>query len=241
MFGGPAPDALIALIRTLATLHDENGDVAVAGLTSSQWTGAEYPGDLFRRLAGIQEGVDIIGTGPISSRIWSKPSVTVIGIDAPSVKDATNILIPVASAKISMRIAPGADPEREIRLLSDHLRAAAPWNVQVEISGAGGSAGFICPSGGRAFRLAKSILEAVYDRPAMEAGAGGSIPLLHTLKEAVPGAEFVLWGCEDNEHSRIHGANESVDLHELEQMILAQALLLMELGMTGNETHIDQN
>lgn len=232
MFGGAAPDALVALIRILATLHDAKGDVAVAGLSSSSWTGAEYPPHLFRRLAGILDGVDTIGSEPVSTQVWSKPSINVIGIDAPSVRDATNILIPEARAKVSMRIAPGADPQREIRLLESHLRAAAPWNVRVEIGNAAGSAGFICPIRGRAVDLAKKILESVYNRPAREVGAGGSIPLLSWLQQAVPGAEFILWGCEDDEHSQIHGANESVDINELERMIAAQAFLLQELGKT---------
>ena len=73
-------------------------------------------------------------------------------------------------------------------------------------------------------------MEAVYRRPVQEAGAGGSIPLLNVLKRAVPGSEFVLWGCEDHEQSRIHGTNESVALIELERMIVTQALLLQELG-----------
>ena len=34
MYGGPAPDALTALCRMLASLHDERGDVAVPGLTT---------------------------------------------------------------------------------------------------------------------------------------------------------------------------------------------------------------
>jgi cysteinylglycine-S-conjugate dipeptidase len=230
-FGGPAPDALIALIRMLASLHDEHGDVAVPGLYSFPWSGAEFSEDLYRRLSGLIDTIDTIGTGTISSRLWSKPSVTVIGIDAPAVRDASNILIPVARARISMRIAPGADPQHELGLLAGHLRVHAPWHVQVEISEFHASPGFICPIGGDAYETAKKVMGAVYRRPVRETGAGGSIPLLNELKHIVPEAEFVLWGCEDNEYSQIHGANESVDLGELERMIVAQALLLQELGI----------
>ncbi len=230
VFGGPAPDALVALIKMLATLHDEHGDVAIAGLSSYPWVGAEFPEDLYRRLSGLPDDVDTIGTGTISSRVWSKPSVTVIGIDAPAVRDASNILIPQARARVSLRIAPGADPEREVRLLADHLRAAAPWHVKVEINGVHHSSGFICPTGGHCYKTAQKVMEAVYRRPVQESGAGGSIPLMNVLKRAVPGAEFVLWGCEDHEQSRIHGTNESVAVSELERMIVTQALLLQELG-----------
>jgi acetylornithine deacetylase/succinyl-diaminopimelate desuccinylase-like protein len=230
VFGGVAPDALVALIRTLATLHDEHGDVAIAGLFSSAWEGAEFSEDLYRRLSGLPGDVDTIGTGTISSRVWSKPSVTVIGIDAPAVRDAANILIPQARARVSLRIAPGADPKREAGLLVDHLRDSAPWHVKVEIGEVHHSSGFICPSGGPGYKAARNVMGAVYRRPVQEAGAGGSIPLMNVLKHAVPKAEFVLWGCEDHEQSRIHGSNESVAIIELERMIVTQALLLQELG-----------
>lgn len=230
VFGGPAPDALIALIRMLDTLHDEKGDVAVAGLSSTSWSGSEYSEDLYRRLSGMLEGVETTGRGSIGSRLWTRPSVTVIGIDAPAVRDAANILIPKASARISMRIAPGADPQAEVRLLADHLRASAPWHVQVEIGDIHSSSGFICPTGGPGYEAAKTVLAAVYQHPVSETGGGGSIPLMNVLKHTVPGAEFILWGCEDNERSRIHGANESVAVDELERMIVTQALLLQALG-----------
>ncbi len=230
IFGGPAPDALVALIRILDTLHDGQGDVAVAGLSSYSWSGREYPEDLYRRLSGLLEGVDAIGSGTISSRLWSKPSVTVIGIDAPAVRDAANILIPQARARISMRIAPGADPEKEIGLLADHLRAAAPWHVRVEISDIHSSSGFICPTAGPGYTAAMTVMEAVYRHPVSETGGGGSIPLMNVLKHAVPEAEFILWGCEDNERSRIHGPDESVAIDELERMIVTQTLLLQALG-----------
>jgi acetylornithine deacetylase/succinyl-diaminopimelate desuccinylase-like protein len=58
---------------------------------------------------------------------------SVIGIDAPTVKDAANVVIPEAAAKISMRVPPGADSEHEIGLLIDHLKNVAPWGVQVEV------------------------------------------------------------------------------------------------------------
>lgn len=230
VFGGPAPDALVALIRMLATLHDRQGDVAIAGLSSYSWRGAEFPEPLYRRLSGLPESVETIGTGSIGSRLWSKPSVTVIGIDAPAVRDASNILIPQARARVSLRIAPGSDPKHEVQLLADHLRAHVPWHARVEISEIHSSSGFICPTGGNGYEAARKVMGAVYRRPVQESGAGGSIPLLNVLRRAVPEAEFVLWGCEDHEQSRIHGANESVAISELERMIVTQALLLQELG-----------
>jgi acetylornithine deacetylase/succinyl-diaminopimelate desuccinylase-like protein len=229
-FGGPAPDALVCLIRILATLHDSRGDVAVPGLRSDSGGRLEYPESIYRESSGVIDGVNLIGTGSLSARLWSKPSVTVIGIDAPSVSSASNILIPRAAAAISMRISPSADPHRELQLLMDHLQAATPWNAHVEIREASASSGFVCPAGGPAFSAARRALESAYERPVSESGAGGSIPLMQVLHNAVPNAEFILWGAEDASCSRIHGTNESVDIGELERLIVAQSLFLQLMG-----------
>ncbi len=228
-FGGAAPDALVALIRMLATLHDAQGDVAVQGLRSGLPPTMEYPEEIYRESAGLLEGVDLIGTGPLGARIWSKPSITVIGIDAPSINASANILIPRAAAKISMRIAPDADPDRELHILMDHLRAVAPWNVHVQVQEMSASSGFICPAGGHGVVAARRALETAFGKPVLEKGTGGSIPLLHVLHNAVPHAEFILWGAEDASCSRIHGTNESVDIGELERSIVAQSLFLLLL------------
>ncbi|MFA6363990.1 M20/M25/M40 family metallo-hydrolase [Methanoregula sp.] len=231
-FGGAAPDALVSLIRMLATLHDANGNVAVQGLLSYSHKTMEYPEELYRESAGLLEGVDLIGTGPLSSRLWSKPSVTVIGIDAPSISASANILIPRASAKISMRISPDADPHRELQILMDHLRAVAPWNVHVEVREVSISSGFICLTDGSGFMAASQALETAFKKPVMEKGTGGSIPLLRVLHNAVPDAEFILWGAEDASSSRIHGTNENVDISEVERCIVAQSLFLHLLRNT---------
>jgi acetylornithine deacetylase/succinyl-diaminopimelate desuccinylase-like protein len=225
-FGGAAPDALVSLIHILATLHDEQGTVAVQGLRSSASVNTDYPEETFREIAGVLAGVDLIGTGSIGSRLWSKPSVTVIGIDAPSIAASANILIPRASAKISMRIAPDADPRHELQLLMDHLRAVAPWNVRVAVRAVSEQPGFVCPTGGPGFAAARESLGAAFGKPATEKGAGGSIPLMRVLHDAVPAAEFILWGAADDAQSYIHGTNESVDIRELERFIVAQSLFL---------------
>jgi acetylornithine deacetylase/succinyl-diaminopimelate desuccinylase-like protein len=229
-FGGAAPDALVSLIRILATLHDSHGNVAIRGLHTYPPPPVQYPEDRYKRDVGLLEGVEMIGTGPLSARLWSKPSVTVTGIDAPPVREASNILIPHATAKISMRISPDADADHELQLLMDHLRAVAPWNVQVEVTKVTNNSGFICPTDGYGFSAARKALEAAFDEPVGEIGAGGSIPLLHVLRAAVPGAEFILWGAQDASYSRIHGTDESVDLGELERFIVAQSLFLQRLG-----------
>jgi acetylornithine deacetylase/succinyl-diaminopimelate desuccinylase-like protein len=229
-FGGPAPDALMALIRMLATLQDERGNVAVAGLASGEWNGsAELPEELFRRTSGLLDGVDLIGDGSLADRLWAKPSVNVIGIDAPRVDGAANALVPMARARVSLRIAPGDDAAAALRIFRNHLKAVAPWNVQVRIFDGQWGPGHAAATGGPVYAAAVRGMEAAFGRPVVMGGAGGSIPLVNVLASIAPDAEIVIWGAEDSE-STIHAPDESVDLADLERMILSEALLFDALG-----------
>ena len=229
-FGGPAPDALMALVRALATLQDERGNVAVDDLASGAWPGgAELPEERFRHSVGLADGVDLIGDGTIADRLWARPSINVIGIDAPPVQGAANALVPVARARVSLRVAPGEDPSRALELLEAHLRAAVPWHAQVRVYDGAVGEGYAAATGGPVYAAASRGLETAFGTPVLVGGAGGSIPLVNVLASVAPGAEIVMWGAADSE-STIHAPNESVDLADLERMILAEALLFAELG-----------
>jgi len=230
LFGGAAPDALVALIRILATLHDDEGNTNVPGVTTGEWGGADFDEVAYRESSGVLDGVDLVGTGRLASRLWSKPSATVIGIDAPTVQEASNVLLPEATAKISMRIVPGADADHELEALMAHLRSAAPWNVVVEVTKVKVGWPFAVDMSGPILKTAGAALEAAFGRPAEQIGSGGSIPLVATLKKAAPAAEVLLWGAEDLALSRIHASNESVDPREIEDMVVAQVLTLIGLG-----------
>ncbi|HET6634251.1 MAG TPA: M20/M25/M40 family metallo-hydrolase, partial [Streptomyces sp.] len=107
MWGGVVPDAVTALVRLLATLHDDRGNVAVEGLHGGPAADVEYPADRLRAESGIADGVELIGDGSVVERLWTRPAVAVIGMDVTPTAAASNTLIPVATAKISVRLAPG--------------------------------------------------------------------------------------------------------------------------------------
>ena len=229
MFGGPVPDALTALCRLLATLHDENGDVAVAGLVRGTSDSPEVAEEQFRAEAGLLDGVRLTGTGRLADRLSAGPAVTVIGIDAPPVATASNTLVPVARAKVSLRVAPGDDAAAARDALAAHLRAHAPWGARVTVQAGRAAAPFTARTGGRAYRCARSALEAAWGTPAVLAGAGGSIPFVTAYAGLFPDAEILITGVEDPD-TRAHGANESLHLATFERACLAEALLLRNLA-----------
>jgi acetylornithine deacetylase/succinyl-diaminopimelate desuccinylase-like protein len=214
----------------LSTLHDEAGVVAVAGLQRDEWSGGGTSEALFRRAGGLLPATPLVGTGSLASRLWSGPSINVIGLDAAPTATAVNALAPTAKAMVSLRTPPDADPEREREILLDHLRAAAPWGVQVDIIEAETWPGWRTAPDGPAITAAAGAMADVFGMPVTMIGTGGSIPLLNVLSEISPKAEFVLWGLSDATESNLHSADESVDLAELHRIAASQALFLSRIG-----------
>jgi acetylornithine deacetylase/succinyl-diaminopimelate desuccinylase-like protein len=229
IFGGPVPDALTVLCRLLATLHDEHGDVAVPGLFRGRSESPELAEEQFRAEAGLLGGVRLTGTGRLADRLSAGPALAVIGIDAPSVAAAANTLVPVARAKVSLRVAPGDDADAARDALAAHLVAQVPWGAQVSVETGGTAAPFTARTGGRAYRCARSALQAAWGTPAVDAGAGGSIPFVTAYAARFPDAEILITGVEDPD-TRAHGANESLHLATFERACLAEALLLSYLA-----------
>jgi cysteinylglycine-S-conjugate dipeptidase len=229
LYGGAVPDALIALSRILASLHDEAGDVAVADLHHSTWDGRPFAEDVLRDGARVLPGVGLIGTPPIAERLYTRPSITAIGIDAPPMAGATNAIVPVARARVSTRLAPGEDPAAAQRTIIAHLQEHAPWGVKVTCTPGEIASGAVLAADGPGADAARRAMLGAYGKEAVAVGSGGAIPLCVTLATAFPEADIVLWGaCDDG--ARIHAADESVDLGDLERATLAQVLLLQELA-----------
>jgi len=267
MYGGPVPDALSALCRLLASLHDTAGNVAIAGLVSDPGggPGGELPPDFrvdaagtavsglepvpaegpelteseFRAGAGLLDDVQLIGDGSITERLWSRPAVTVLGIDATPADEAANVLTPSARAKVSLRIPPGQDPADAMRALSDHLLLHAPWGARVIVEpgglgqawaaeAAGADSGGAEP-GGAVLTAAQTAFSQAFGTQALLIGSGGSIPLVAAYTTRYPEAEVVVTAVEDPA-TRAHSNDESLHLGDFGSAVLGHVLLLDALG-----------
>ena len=230
VYGGLFPDALTSLCRVLAGLHDEAGRVAVPGLVHGPVPAVDLDEAALRAEAGVLDGVASIGEGSAANRLWSQPAITVLGIDAPAPEAAANVLLPVARAKVSLRIAPGQDPAAAQQALADHLVASAPWGVAVTCTpGATGSAVAVEPTGPRADVARRAFADAWDGTEPVHMGIGGSIPFIADLAQAFPDATIAVVGPGDPA-ACWHGPNESVDLGVLQRLTLAEVLLLARLG-----------
>jgi acetylornithine deacetylase/succinyl-diaminopimelate desuccinylase-like protein len=231
-YGGPIPDAIAALSRMIASLHDDRGDVAIEGLKRFPWEGTQIPEDEFRDESGVLGSVEMMGSGTLADRLFASPAVAVLGVDAPAIAGSSNQIVPVARARVSLRLAPGDDPSAARQALVEHLRNHAPWGVEVTFEGSSGfeaGHGYMVDTSSPTSRAAMEALAQAYGREAIELGSGGSIPLVPMLTETFPGIEVLIWGAMD-ERSFIHSVNESVDLSEVERIALAEALFIRSLG-----------
>ncbi|GAA4925786.1 dipeptidase [Actinoplanes utahensis] len=232
MFGGPVPDALITLSRLLASLHDDDGEVAVEGLVGREGAGVDYPADRFRNEAGVLDGVQLIGRGTITDRIWTKPAISVLGIDAPRTLEAANALQPAATAKIGVRLAPGQDPAAAYQAIRAHLEKHVPWGAQLEVTLESDGAPCVIDATGPVYDAARAAFRTAWDgAEPVDMGVGGSIPFIATFQELFPGAAVLVTGVEDP-HSAAHGPDESLHLGEFERVCTAEALLLKNVAET---------
>ncbi len=229
MFGGALPDALTVLCRTLATLHNPDGSVAVAGLVSSDADPLDLTADELRNQAGALPGTQLIGRGSLTARTWTQPAISVLAIDTTPIDQAINQLIPHARAKVSMRIAPGQDPRQAMDALVTHIEANVPWGAEVSIVRGSAGDAIALDSSGTAYDAFRAAFRDAWGAATLEIGVGGSIPFVAAFRDAYPDAAILLTGVGDP-MSRPHGPDESQDLDELRRGILAEAIALRLLA-----------
>jgi cysteinylglycine-S-conjugate dipeptidase len=233
MFGGPAPDVLVALIQMLASLHDEHGNTTVDGLDATQtWSGVEYPAEQFRSDANVLDGVKLMGDGNVADLLWARPSATVLGIDAPPVIGSSSAIQASAAARVSLRLPPGVTGQEAQDALVDHLAKRVPWGLQCEIERVAVGDPFVGSLEGVAFDAMSAAMVEAFGHPMTTEGQGGSIPLCNVLAETYPDAEMMLLGVEEPQ-CLIHAPNESVDPSEIQHIALAEALFLVRYAENG--------
>lgn len=230
MWGGLVPDSLMALSRVLTSLHDDAGNVAIAGLHSGPAADVDYPEDRLRAESGAAPGIEWIGSGSAVERLWTKPALSITGLDAPQVAGASNTLVPAARARLSLRIAPGDTTANAVARLTEHLEAHVPWGATLTCNVVDTGEATAIEASGPAYDAARAAFTEAWDgTEPIGMGVGGSIPFIAEFLEAFPEASVLVTGVEDPD-TRAHGANEGLHLAEFERVVLAETLLLAKLG-----------
>lgn len=230
MWGGLVPDALMTLSRLIASLHDDQGNVAIEGLYAGPAADVEYPEERLRAESGAAPGLEWIGSGSSVERLWTKPALSITGLDAPKVAGASNTIVPAARCRISLRIAPGDTTANGLACLQRHLEVHVPWGAALHTTVVDTGEATSIEATGPAYDAARAAFTEAWDGTApIDMGVGGSIPFIAEFLEAFPGASVLVTGVEDPD-TRAHGANEGLHLAEFERAVLGETLLLRNLG-----------
>jgi acetylornithine deacetylase/succinyl-diaminopimelate desuccinylase-like protein len=218
MGGGIVPDAFMVLSKIIASFHNEKGDLMIEGLTSTDMKVAELDKSYTQKMLGSEE-INHFDTDSISKRLWLEPALDVLAIDAPSIEDAVNLVIPKARAKISLRLPPTEDPEHAMQMLEEHVMKNIPWNASVKfIPNSKGSGVVADPSKPFTTELVNSF-NSIWENETAYIGVGGSIPFANDFVREFPNAELVLVGAADEELGNAHAPNESVQIDHIEMLI----------------------
>jgi len=228
-YGGAAPDALVVLLRALASLWDEHGDVAVEGLRREEWSGESYTDEEFRALAELEEGMPIVGTGGIGSKIWSGPGITVLGIDCPAVDGAPASVQSHARAVLNVRIHPEQPAAEAQAIVMRHLEAERPFGVPLQVTAGAIGDGYRAVSSGPAWDAMIAAMSTAWGADTVEIATGGAIPLVMAMSEGVPEATMFVFGATDS-FANIHGPDERLLVDEWEKAVLAETLFFQELA-----------
>jgi len=236
LWGGAVPDPAVGLCKVVAGLVDDEG--RVAGLVAENdpaWrksVAALSPDDeALRRDAGLVPGVPGLPPGdlPRVEWMWRQPHVTVIGTTLPSIADRANVILPQATAHLSVRLAPGQEPADVFAFLERRIRSLVPFGLQVEVKKTGGSAGWAYAAEGPAFDAAARAYARAFGRDLVKIGVGGSIPFITLFARRFPDTPLILNGVMDPQTSA-HGPDESLHVGLFRKVVLANVQLLGELA-----------
>ncbi|MFM8238518.1 MAG: M20/M25/M40 family metallo-hydrolase [Actinomycetota bacterium] len=241
LVGGIVPDPVMALAGILASLVDEHGDPAFAGATAGlrpatprerePLPGLDDDPEALARTLGLRPGVRFAGdpTATVHERLWMRPVVTVIGFDAHPIRGSSNQILAAASARVSIRLGPGQDPEIVVDALREHVAERVPHGLEWEFVTHPGAPAWETDPTGPAFDAARRSLRAGFGVEPVLMGMGGSIPFVGPFADAFGGAPALLMGPEDPS-SRIHGPDESLHLGDWASLIRAEVHLLAEIA-----------
>jgi acetylornithine deacetylase/succinyl-diaminopimelate desuccinylase-like protein len=239
MWGGPVPDAAMALAKILARLTDDEGRIALPGLyekvrplTAEERKSVDalpITDELFRKQAGLLDGVRLLGGRHPYESNWRFPSLSVNAIAASSRKEARNILVEGAWARVGIRLVPDLDPKEVLRSLTEALLRDPPFGVHVTVHPEGAAGPWSTSTEAPAFRALWTALREGYGKEPVAIGCGGSIPFAEHFTAALGGVPALLVGVEDP-YSNAHGEDESLHLGDFAKAVQSQIRFYAELA-----------
>jgi acetylornithine deacetylase/succinyl-diaminopimelate desuccinylase-like protein len=185
----------------------------------------------FRSAATMKPGTCLVGERAYTvwERLWTRPSLTAIALEAHAIQGSSNQIIDSARARLSLRTVPRMDGWKAGALLAKKLTARPPAGAKVTARVTGASTWWTTDPEGPAFEAARRALRQGFGREAAMIGAGGSIGFVKPFSDTLGGVPCLLMGVEDPS-SAIHSENESLHLGDFHKAIRAAVHLYDELA-----------
>ena len=237
-YGGAVANPANALARLIASLHDEDGRIAIDGFYDDvrDWEASIRDGiralpfedEAFRQGVGSPQLVGERGYGTLE-RLWIRPTCDVNGLLSGYTEEGAKTVLPArAMAKVSFRLVPDQDPARVGELFRAHVAAHTPPGVEIRVSELHGGRPWRGRAGGAVFQAAERALERAFGTAPVHVGEGGSIPIVVEFEEIL-GAPAVLVGFA-LPGANMHAPNEWFPLENFEKGIRTLAYLFEELS-----------
>ena len=216
MFGGPVPNPIHILGKIVGELHDDAGQVTLPGFydgvpelpeaVAEQWRKLEFNESEFLSSLGLTCAAGETGRSVIE-KIWARPTCDVNGIvGGYTGRGAKTVLPAQASAKFSFRLVGAQDAKSVLESFRNFVRARLPADAQVEFLNHGASNALQLPFGSEALSRAQRALTEEWDKEAVLAGCGGSIPIVGAFKRDLDMDALMIGFALDDD--RIHSPNE---------------------------------
>jgi acetylornithine deacetylase/succinyl-diaminopimelate desuccinylase-like protein len=243
MWGGPVPDPVQVLCRLIAGLQAKDGSLNVPGLYKKvakpsakqlmRIRKLPFNEAKFKKDAGMMKGMKLGGETKYSvyERIWTRPSLTVIALEARPLLGSSNQIIDAARARLSLRTVPNMDAKEAGKLLAKALTAKPPFGTKITAEVTGGTPWWSTDPEGPAFEAARRALKAGFGKETAMIGAGGSIGFVQPFADLLGGAPCLLMGVEDPA-CNAHSENESLHLGDWLKCMKAAIYLYDELSRT---------
>jgi acetylornithine deacetylase/succinyl-diaminopimelate desuccinylase-like protein len=237
-YGGAVRNALHEMAALLASLHDRQGRIQVAGFgddatpisNAMRAATAALPFDeaAFCDSIGGSAWGDPVYT--VRELTTLRPTIEVNGLWGGYTGAGTKTVLPCeANAKITMRLAPGMDPKRARRQLRDHLQALVPPGVELTFSAhEGGTPAPTLPDDHPLLTTALRVQESLHGQKPVPVRAGGTLPITAIFREML-GIDSLAYGLAMPDED-VHAPNEFFRLASLDEGLRSWPMLLSELG-----------
>lgn len=239
VYGGAVANPATAAARLIASLHTDDGRVAVAGFYDEVEPLADWEREMWSQVPGVGRDDLLAVTGACelfgeagyspAERVWARPTCEVNGVWGGYQGEGSKTVLPAeAFFKLSCRLVPDQEPEVILEKVRKHLELNLPTGVQMEFTVGHSGKAYVCDPHSAYGKAAQASLEEVFGRQPVLIREGGSIPIIQSMKEILE-VDTLMLGLALPD-CQIHSPNENFTVENFEAGIVLNQVLLEKIA-----------